>query len=82
MHTVERGEWRAHYNSDMSGDVIFAGPGGEVNVPGDVVLAVAAAFVAAERIAEIGQMGDREILTGRHDPTPGPPTAAAPRRTA
>lgn len=51
-----------NFNSDMSGNVIIAHRGQEIEVPGEHLLQFVANYIRQERIASLEQANDRQIF--------------------
>lgn len=64
MHTFTFGETFFQYNSDLSGDVQIAKRNGHetLDVPGEALIAFIAYYVRNQRIREIEDMDDAEVL--------------------
>ncbi len=78
---------RAHFNSDLSGDVVFNLNGIEAVVPAALVKLVVARWVLSEQIEALEQAGTEAILLGLVKPrsfldklTDNVPRRAMPRR--
>ncbi len=69
MHSVDVDNYTFHFNSDMSGDVIVhytSDKGKETfEIPGSVILRFLAEFLRRERITQVENMSDDEILYGQ-----------------
>ena len=61
-HTTTAGEWYAHFNSDLSGDVTIVGPGETLDVPAELLVRVIAYVRSSTLIAQIENMDHWDLV--------------------
>jgi hypothetical protein len=63
VHTFTGKKCRIHHNSDMSGDAIISSDDAEqIKVPVSDILAFVADHIRTEKISQLEQMTDKDIL--------------------
>ena len=63
MHTHKHKDTSFVYNSDLSGNVRIVHDGKELDVPGEALIAFVAEHARRQRISQIENASDFEILT-------------------
>lgn len=66
MHTIEMQGYVIHFNSDYSGDISFNFSGTCIaELPGYLILALAAEYIRNKRISQIENMATEDLLLGK-----------------